>query len=134
MAAIGPYSRDIAAGILDRRTKVARRFEQIIADLTAHAGGDQASVAARILIRRVAIDLMQLEQLDMKFAAAASGTGAWTDHDARTSGGLRGGRSAWRSASWECGSRSPRSGRHSLRRSLSMRGARHHDRARRLAR
>jgi len=43
-------------GKLDRRTKVARRYEQTIAEVTQHASGDAASVAARILIRRVATD------------------------------------------------------------------------------
>jgi len=53
---IAPYSRPETVGKLDRRTKVARRYEQTIAEVTQHASGDAASVAARILIRSVATD------------------------------------------------------------------------------
>jgi hypothetical protein len=82
---IGPYSRRIRLGKLDRRTREGKYVAEKEAALVQHLGGaDAVSAAQRILIRRVAIDLLQLELLDVKLCTAE-----WSDHDARTAGGLR---------------------------------------------
>jgi len=60
-------------------------MRQIEAELTAHLGGaDRVSVAQRILIERLAVDLLRLELLDGKAA-----TGEMSEHDGRIAHALR---------------------------------------------
>lgn len=60
-------------------------MRQIESDLIGHLGGaERVSVAQRLLVERVAIDLMRLELLDAKMAA-----GEISDHDARIAHALR---------------------------------------------
>lgn len=62
---VGPYSRPDTLRKLDRRTKEARYLEAVIADLTAHVGGEP-SVTQRALIQRAAWLSLRCVLLDEK--------------------------------------------------------------------
>jgi hypothetical protein len=64
------------------RTREGRFLKHSEAQLVAQLGA-APSFAQLILIRRAARAMLQLEKLDTKMAS-----GNWTDHDARTFGGL----------------------------------------------
>jgi hypothetical protein len=70
---------------LDGRTKEARRLKTIAADLAAHLGGPElVNPAQRLMIERIAVDLVRLEKLDAK---AANGT--FTEYDGRVGHAMR---------------------------------------------
>lgn len=83
---LGPHSRAFARGSLgdaiDGRSREGKFLRKVEAELTEHVGG-APSFTQRLLIRRAARALLRLELLDEKMAS-----GNWTDHDARTFGGL----------------------------------------------
>jgi hypothetical protein len=82
---LGVYSRAIERGAIgdvsgsSREGKFLRAVER---ELSQHVGG-APTFPQKILIRRCARKLLQLEMLDAKFAADE-----WTPHDGRTYGGL----------------------------------------------
>ena len=78
----GAYTRPKRLFAPTNRTREGRFLKHAEAQLAAQLGGSP-SFAQAILIRRAARAMLQLEKLDEKIA-----TGAWTDHDARTYGGL----------------------------------------------
>jgi hypothetical protein len=79
------YSRVNTLRVLDGRSKQARRIKTIMADLVADMGGaEQVSVAQRLLIERLAVDIVRLELLDAK----ATG-GSFTELDGRIAHALR---------------------------------------------
>jgi hypothetical protein len=89
---IGPYSRMLHRGIIGRsidgRTAIGRLCRELQKRLITHVGGvdatlDSIPITARVLIDRAVRITIQLHQLDEKLAS-----GNWTDHDARTQGGL----------------------------------------------
>jgi hypothetical protein len=82
--AVRPYCRALARGVIaiDGRSKEGKFLRRCEAELTAHVGGSP-SFAQKLLIRRAARAMLRLELLDAKMAS-----GNWTDHDARTFGGL----------------------------------------------
>ena len=81
-----PHSRSLARGVIgdaiDGRSAEGRFLRACEAELTAHVGGEP-SFTQKLLIRRAARAMLKLEMLDTKMAS-----GTWTDHDARTFGGL----------------------------------------------
>jgi hypothetical protein len=83
---MGPESRVFKRGVLgdglDARSREGRFALKCEAELLAQIGGDP-TFAQRMLIRRAARAMLRLELLDEKAAK-----GKWTDHDARTFGGL----------------------------------------------
>ena len=81
--AIGPHSRPHRLRKLDGRGREARFLRRIEKELAGHLGG-QVSVPQRILIERLAVDLLRLEMMDGKVAA-----GTLTDYDGRTAHALR---------------------------------------------
>ena len=84
-ADIGPLSPRHRLRRLDRRTKEGKFIFSTEQALFAHLGGaERVSVTKRILIERVACDLLRLELLDEKIL-----TGAFTDHDMRIAHALR---------------------------------------------
>ncbi len=80
---IGPYSRALAGGYVDGRTREGRFIKRMTGELNRHVGGEP-SVAERALIGRIVRTVLTLGLLDERLAA-----GAATDHDARTFGGLQ---------------------------------------------
>ena len=74
-------------GRIDGRSAEGRFLAKCEAELTAQLssalGGAPPSFTQAMLIRRAARALLRLELLDRKAAE-----GSWTDHDARTFGGL----------------------------------------------
>ena len=83
----GPYCKALSRGSLgevDGRSKEGKFLRRVEGELVAQLGGEP-SFAQRLLIRRAARSLLQLELLDLKLA-----TGSWTAHDCRTQGGLNG--------------------------------------------
>ena len=85
-ARVGPHSRALRRGAvgdqIDGRSREGRFLRAAEAELIAQTGGEP-SFGQRILIRRAARAMLRLELLDAKMAE-----GSWTDHDARTFGGL----------------------------------------------
>jgi hypothetical protein len=85
-ARLGPHSRALRRGVvgdqIDGRSREGRFLRAAEAELIAHVGGEP-SFTQRLLIRRAARAMLRLELLDGKMA-----DGSWTDHDARTFGGL----------------------------------------------
>jgi hypothetical protein len=83
---LGPHSRVLRRGVVgdqvDGRSKEGRFLRNCEAELIAHCGGSP-SFTQRLMIRRCARAMLRLELLDGKMA-----DGSWTDHDARTFGGL----------------------------------------------
>jgi hypothetical protein len=69
---------------LDGRTREARRIKTISADLAAHLGGPERVNPQRLMIERIAVDLMRLEKLDAKAAI-----GTFTEHDGRVGHAMR---------------------------------------------
>jgi len=86
IAPLGPHCRALRRGVIgdkiDGRTREGKFLRKIEAELVAQVGGEP-SFAQRLLIRRAARAMLLLELLDAKIAG-----GSWTDHDARTQGGL----------------------------------------------
>ena len=81
---IGPSSRVHALRKLDGRTRESK-FLKTEADLLASIGGpERASLPQKILIRRIAIDLLRLELIDAEMIE-----GRLTDHDGRIAHALR---------------------------------------------
>jgi hypothetical protein len=81
----GPYCKSLSRGSLgevDGRSKEGKFLRRVEGELVAQLGGEP-SFAQRLLIRRAARSLLQLELLDEKLS-----TGSWTAHDCRTQGGL----------------------------------------------
>ena len=84
-AEIGPHSPRFRLRRLDRRTRAGKFLIATERALSGHLGGpEQVSVPQRILIERVASDLLRLELLEEKLAAKT-----FTDHDARVAHALR---------------------------------------------
>jgi hypothetical protein len=83
---IGLYSSAISRGSLgdaiDGRSREGKFLRKCEAERVAQVGG-LPSFAQRLLIRRVARAMLRLEAFDARMAS-----GAWTDGDARTYGGL----------------------------------------------
>jgi hypothetical protein len=69
-------------GKIDGRSAEGRFLAKCVAELTAQLGVEPSFTQA-MLIRRAARALLRLELLDRK-----ASEGGWTDHDARTFGGL----------------------------------------------
>jgi|SRR5579864_7180777 len=82
LTTVGPYSRLLSRGTVDLRSREGRYLRAVEAQLIEHIGG-KPSAAQRLLIGRIARVSLQLALFDEKLAA-----GNWTDHDARTYGGL----------------------------------------------
>lgn len=83
---VGPYSRPHALARLDKRTREARFLKRVRDELTAYLGGSEhMTVPQRILVARVAVDLLRLELLDQKIARGEE----LTDHDGRIAHALR---------------------------------------------
>ncbi len=86
MRALSAESRVLRRGSwgdkVDGRSKDGRFLAQIERELVAQIGG-QPSMTEKLLIRRLARGMLRLELLDEKMT-----DGQWTDHDARTFGGL----------------------------------------------
>jgi hypothetical protein len=83
---LGPHCRALRRGSLgdsiDGRSREGKFLRKCEAELVAQVGG-QPSFAQRLLIRRIARMTLRLDLFDLKLSA-----GSWTDHDARTYGGL----------------------------------------------
>ncbi len=83
---VKPHCRALRRGVIgdaiDGRSKEGKFLRCCEAELVAHVGGSP-SFAQKLLIRRAARAMLRLELLDAKMAS-----GDWTDHDARTFGGL----------------------------------------------
>ena len=83
---VRPHCRALSRGVIgdaiDGRSKEGKFLRRCEAELVAHVGGSP-SFAQKLLIRRAARAMLRLELLDAKMAS-----GSWTDHDARTFGGL----------------------------------------------
>jgi hypothetical protein len=83
---VRPHCRALRRGVIgdaiDGRSKEGKFLRRCEAELVAHVGGSP-SFAQKLLIRRAARAMLRLELLDAKMS-----TGNWTDHDARTFGGL----------------------------------------------
>lgn len=83
---LGPHSRALTRGVLgdmiDGRSREGKFLRRCEAQLITQVGGEP-SFAQRLLIRRIARAMLKLELFDAKMTA-----GNWTDHDARTYGGL----------------------------------------------
>jgi hypothetical protein len=67
---------------IDGRSREGKFLRKCEAELIAQVGG-KPSFAQRLLIRRIARAMLKLEMFDAKMTG-----GNWTDHDARTYGGL----------------------------------------------
>jgi hypothetical protein len=85
---IGPYSRTLRRGVIgtsaiDGRSTAGRYWRDLEAQLVAHCGG-APTITQKLLIERLIRTTVQLNALDEKLLAADN----WTDHDARTHGGL----------------------------------------------
>ena len=82
----GPHCRALKRGVIgdaiDGRSREGKFLRGVEAELVDSVGG-APSFAQRMLIRRAARALLRLELLDQKMS-----DGSWTDHDARTFGGL----------------------------------------------
>jgi hypothetical protein len=76
------FNRGVLGDKIDGRSREGRFLIRCEAELIADIGGEP-SFAQKMLIRRCARGMLRLELLDEKMAA-----GNWTDHDARTFGGL----------------------------------------------
>ena len=86
-AEIGPTSPRHRLRKLDRRTREGRFLDRTEAALLDHAsrgGAEPVSMPKRILIGRVAADLLRLEMLDRKML-----DGTASDHDLRIGHALR---------------------------------------------
>jgi hypothetical protein len=82
---VGPYCRAIsrgAIGEINGRSPEGKFLRRCEAELVEHVGG-QPTFAQALIIRPATRAMLQLEKLDSKLAI-----GNWTDHDARTYGGL----------------------------------------------
>jgi hypothetical protein len=76
------FNRGVLGDKIDGRSREGRFLIKCEAELIADIGGSP-TFAQLMLIRRCARGMLRLELLDEKMAA-----GNWTDHDARTFGGL----------------------------------------------
>jgi hypothetical protein len=82
---VGPFSPRHRLRRLDRRTRAGKFLIETERALVEHLGGDaRVSVTKRILVERIAADLLRLEMLDDKAVA-----GTMTDHDSRIAHALR---------------------------------------------
>ena len=83
---LGPHCRALRRGVIggdiDGRSVEGKFLRRIEAELVAQVGGSP-SFAQTLLIRRIARAMLQLELFDSKMSG-----GNWTDHDARTFGGI----------------------------------------------
>jgi hypothetical protein len=83
---LGPHCRALGRGVIgdaiDGRSREGKFLRKCEAELIAHVGG-APSFTQRLLIRRAARAMLKLELFDAKMTADT-----WTDHDARTFGGL----------------------------------------------
>jgi hypothetical protein len=83
---LGPHCRALRRGVIgnaiDGRSREGKFLRKCEAELLAQIGGEP-SFAQRLLIRRIARAMLKLEMFDAKMSG-----GNWTDHDARTYGGL----------------------------------------------
>jgi len=84
---IGPYSRVLNRGAIgdyiDGRSTIGRLCRDLEKQLISNCGGSP-SVTQKLLIDRLIRTTAQLDQLDRKILSGEP----WTDHDARTHGGL----------------------------------------------
>jgi hypothetical protein len=76
------FRRGALGDKISGRWREGRFLSQIERELVAAVGG-HPSITQRLLIRRLSRGMLRLELLDEKMTA-----GTWTDHDARTFGGL----------------------------------------------
>ena len=67
---------------IDGRSREGKFLRKCEAELLAQVGGEP-SFTQRLLIRRIARAMLKLEMFDAKLSGDT-----WTDHDARTYGGL----------------------------------------------
>jgi hypothetical protein len=83
---LGPHCRALRRGVIgdaiDGRSREGKFLRVCEAELVAQVGSEP-SFAQRLLIRRIARAMLKLEMFDAKMTG-----GNWTDHDARTYGGL----------------------------------------------
>jgi hypothetical protein len=86
LSLLGPHCRALRRGVIgdsvDGRSREGKFLRKCEAELVAQVGG-APSFAQKLLIRRIARAMLKLELFDAKMAG-----GNWTDHDARTYGGL----------------------------------------------
>lgn len=79
---LGPHSKSLSRGAvgdtIDGRSREGRFLRQAEAELVAQLGRE-ASFGERLLIRRIARAMLQLEKFDEKLSAG----GDFTSHDAR---------------------------------------------------
>ena len=83
---VGPYCRAIsrgAIGEINGRSPEGKFLRRCEAELVAHVGREHLHSPKTLIIRRATRAMLQLEKLNSKLAI-----GNWTDHDARTYGGL----------------------------------------------
>jgi hypothetical protein len=92
MTSLGPYSRALRRGTIgasiDGRSAVGRFCRDLERQLAQHVAGPGASlgslnIAQQLLVQRLVKTTVQINALDEKLER-----GDWTDHDARTHGGL----------------------------------------------
>ncbi len=83
---VKPHSKALVRGsvgdTIDGRSREGRYLRHCEVELTKHVGGNPSFVQ-KVLITRAARAMLRLQLLDEKMEA-----GSWTDHDARTFGGL----------------------------------------------
>jgi hypothetical protein len=83
---VRPHSKALIRGsvgdTIDGRSREGRYLRHCEVELTRHVGGNPSFVQ-KVLITRAARAMLRLQLLDEKMEA-----GSWTDHDARTFGGL----------------------------------------------
>jgi hypothetical protein len=85
-ARLGPHCLALKRGVIgdtiDGRSREGKFLRKREAELVSQVGGEP-SFGQTLLIRRIARAMLRLEAFDAKMAG-----GSWTDHDARTFGGL----------------------------------------------
>lgn len=83
---VRPHSKAVIRGsvgdTIDGRSREGRYLRHCEVELTQHVGG-KPSFVQKVLITRASRAMLRLQLLDEKLAE-----GSWTDHDARTFGGL----------------------------------------------
>ena len=81
-----PHSKAVIRGsvgdMIDGRSREGRYLRHCEVELTKHVGGNPSFVQ-KLLITRAARAMLRLQLLDEKME-----DGSWSDHDARTFGGL----------------------------------------------
>jgi hypothetical protein len=77
----GPYSKLLARGSVNGRSRPGRFLAHAREQLTAHLGGGPLSAAQKILVERIAWLMLHVALFDEK---TAEGNAPMTDHDRRS--------------------------------------------------